>query len=390
MSGRRDGVGSRSLGIPPWGFLGMIGLVAAIEWTLAGHDLAFTTPMHWDWRVTGKTATRTDRVFDKDLLIFGDSLAKFGIMPRVLKERSGKSAYNFALHTGQTSSSYFMLRRALRAGAKPTVVILELTPHMLAQGPMANETLWAELLSPGELLDLSFSMRDPDFFTSTFLAEFLSSYQVRHEIRASFRASLRGENSSRRAEIPRYRRNWKVNDGAQLFADGPPPKLNLDEWNNTLYSRWSPHRVNLFYLDRFLTLARSNNVAVYWLLPPIHPDVQTRTENSGFDADYTRFVREVQGKFPEVAILDARRSGFDPEQFMDGIHVNRRGAMRLSTMVADAILESTPTAPSPRWVMAGIGRAGVLDLPIEDVEQSGRAIQARSVRLTGDRKDVHR
>ena len=79
----------------------MIGLVAGIEWTLAGHDLDFTTPVHWDWRVIGKAATRPDRVAGKDVLIFGDSLVKFGVMPEVIKRRSGKVAYNFALHTGQ-------------------------------------------------------------------------------------------------------------------------------------------------------------------------------------------------------------------------------------------------------------------------------------------------
>ena len=105
---------------PPWGFLGMLGLVMAIEWTLAGHDLDFTAPWHWDWRVIGKAATRPDRVKDKELLFFGDSLVKFGLMPKVIQQGTGKTAYNFALHTGQTSSSYFMLRRTLRAGARPS------------------------------------------------------------------------------------------------------------------------------------------------------------------------------------------------------------------------------------------------------------------------------
>jgi len=134
MIERRDETGPAWRRHSPLGFLGMIGLVAAIEWTLSGHDLDFTSPMQWDWRVIGKAATRPDRVAGKDVLIFGDSLVKFGVQPRVLKRHSGTVAYNFALHTGQTPSSYFMLRRALRAGARPSVVVLDLTPHLLASG----------------------------------------------------------------------------------------------------------------------------------------------------------------------------------------------------------------------------------------------------------------
>jgi hypothetical protein len=360
----------------PWGFLGMIGLVAAIEWTLSGHDLDFTTPMQWDWRVIGKAATRPDRVSGKDVLIFGDSLAKFGVQPRALKRRSGTVAYNFALHTGQTSSSYFMLRRALHAGARPSAVILELTPHMLASGPEVNNPLWAELLWPDECLDMSRVMRAPDFLASTMLASVLATYKERHEIRASIMAAIRGTSTSRREEIPRYRRNWKLNEGAQLFAESPLPAIDVDHWNTTLYGRWAPHPVNVAYLDRFLALARSRNIAVYWLLPPIHPAVQELTEESGYDEEYTRFVRETQARFPGTVVLDARQSGFSADDFYDGVHVERRGAMRLSIALADLLADRPDGGTGGRWVSLETGEAGGLDMPLEDVIQSALAIQA--------------
>ena len=361
---------------PPWGFLGMLGIVMAIEWTLAGHDLDFTAPWHWDWRVIGKAATRPDRVKGREVLLFGDSLLKFGVMPRIIQQGSGKSTYNFALHTGQTSSSYFMLRRALRAGAKPSAIVLDLTPHMLMHAPEINKHLWPELLTAEESFDLARTMRSPDFFASIMLARHLPSYKERYDIRANLMAALQGRSVSRRHEIPMYRRNWKVNDGAQLMGDSPAPAIDVEQWTNSLSSRWSPHPVNVAYLDRFLALAASKQIPVYWLLPPILPSIQARTEATGFDAGYSAFVRDVHARFPGTIVVDARHAGFAPDLFMDGAHMNRRGALKLSAALAEVLRDPISTSESGRWVALDLDRVRGGEMPIEDVFQSGMALQA--------------
>jgi hypothetical protein len=353
----------------PLGFLGMLGLVMAIEWTLAGHDLDFTAPWHWDWRVIGKAATRPDRVKGKDVLIFGDSMVKFGLMPKVIQKGSGKSAYNFALHTGQTPSSYFMLRRALRAGAKPSAIVLNLTPHMLMHHADVNKNLWAELLTVEECLDLSRSLNDPAFFARTMLEEALPTFKERMEIRSNLMAALAGKSTSRRAEIPSYRRNWKLNDGAQLMGYIGAPAINPDQWANELYSKWKPDPVNLAYLDRFLGLAAEHQIPVYWLLTPLHPDVQIRTDANLFDLQLSNFVLQTLARFPGTTVIDARHAGFVADLFLDGAHVNRRGALKLSAAVAEVLRDPTE-ARSTRWVALDLSKVRDFDGPIEDVNQS--------------------
>jgi hypothetical protein len=353
----------------------MLGLVVAIELAIAGHDREYTTPMHWDWRVLGKAAKRTKRVQDRQILLFGDSLVKFSLMPSILEEGSGKKVYNFALHTGQTSSSYFMLRRALKAGAKPSAVVLDLTPHMFMGAPQVNQHLWAELLSPLECYDLSLTMRDPDFFASIMLAELLPSYKDRHEIRAGIMASVQGLKSSRRDQIMVCQRNWRLNDGAQLMSDSPAPAINIDEWVNTLYSSWSPNPVNVSYLDRFLELAKSHQIQVYWLLPPIHPVVQARTDASGFDASYSDFTRQVQSRFPGTIVVDARHAGFVAEEFMDGVHLDREGALKLSAALGEVLREPAVANDTARWVALDARRTRTVSLRLEDVSQSAEYFQ---------------
>ena len=360
-----------AMGRTPWGFLGMLVVLLGVEWTLGQHDLDFTAPWHWDWRTTGKLTSRKQG--KADILLFGDSLMKFGVMPKVIQDRTGKSAYNFALHTGQTSSSYFMLRRVLDAGNQPKGVVLELTPHMFAHQAEENARLWPEMLNPRECLDLAWTMREPEFFAATMLGRVMPSIKERHDIRAFVHAALvGGPNPSRRAEIPTFRRNWKVNDGAQLMPDGTAPAIDPVHWEVSLYKAWRPNPVNVAYLDRFLALTREHQIPVVWLLPPNQPSILARTEASGYDAAYTRFVRSVAARFPNVTVADARRSGFVPDEFNDGIHLKRNGALRLSAALGD-LLRIGP--PAGTWVDLDAGKPRPIDLPIEDLGQSAVALQ---------------
>lgn len=359
----------------PWGVVGMLGLVMAIESNLRGRDLDFTEPWHWDWRYTGRLAMRPDKLEGRRILCFGDSLIKFGLSPKVIERTTGLPAYNFALHTGQTSTSYFMLRRSLEAGGKPSAAVFELTPHMLMSPPEVNKMLWAELLSPAECLDMAGIMRSPRFFASTMLAELLMSYKERHEIRARVTAALAGISSWNSAKVPVYRRNWKVNDGAQLMIDEGFPKVDPTDWALKLYSKWEPDPVNVEYLGRFLALAESREVSVYWLLPPMHPEVQHATDVTGFDHAFTAFVQQVQAEHPGTIVVDGRHAGFSADLFVDGVHLNRRGASKLSSAVAEVLNDPTRGPATRGWLSLDLARVREVEMEGEDLGQSFRALR---------------
>ena len=57
-------------------------------------------------------------------------------------------------------------------------------------------------------------------------------------------------------------------------------------------------------------------------------------------------------------MIDARRSGFLADDFMDGAHLDRRGAIRLSTALADALADRRGGG---RWVALDIARAGEVE-----------------------------
>ncbi len=343
-----DRPGSRA----PRGLLGMLALVAAVELGVAGHRADFATPWAEDWRFAARAAGR--RAPGSDVLCFGDSLVKFGVLPRVIEARAGLKAYNLATSGGTMPSAYFLLRRALGSGARPRAIVADFAALMLKDPDPPTLQNYPELASLKDCLDLAWTARDPGFFASSGLSKALPSYHWRFEVRSAITAALDGRSLSQRAALPVYRRNWEAESGAQPMPPGrvrhPSEDFLID---GVSPAAWACEPRNEAYLDRFLALAESRGIAVFWLIPPLCPEVHARRGRRGSDAAYGRFARGKLDRHRNLVILDARASGYDDTVHIDHIHLDRRGAAVLSGDVASALLDrpGPPGVPAgPRWV----------------------------------------
>src|SRR4051794_15908752 len=81
----------------PAGLLGMLALVFALDVAHFRRD-RYSTDQAESWRFKGSWAS--GRVKSSEILIFGDSLAEFGVLPGVLEERTGLRTTNLAIHNG--------------------------------------------------------------------------------------------------------------------------------------------------------------------------------------------------------------------------------------------------------------------------------------------------
>ncbi len=137
----------------------------------------------------------------------------------------------------------------------------------------------------------------------------------------------------------------------------------------------------------FLDLAAHHELPVFWLLPPLSPTTQALREQQGHDAFYTRLVRKVQARYPNVTVVDARHSGFPHDVFTDPVHLDRDGAAlltrRLAAVLVDRLSSRELSADSPtttttaRWVHLPPSPAGPLPTtpPLEDLDQSRLVLQ---------------
>jgi hypothetical protein len=360
---------SRAAGRWPWGFCCAIVWIVLIERLIAAHDMELATHTVWDWRQAGKAAVSQGAA--AEIVCFGDSQMK-EVVPQIVERGTGRSTYNLALLGGQAPASYILLRRALEAGARPRAVLVEFMPALLTKGASYNTRQWPELLTPFECIEVAWTSRDATFFAATMLGRALPSYRGRFEVRDAIAAALGGEDKSTRELNRACRRQWALNRGAQILSNEWANRQDPSAWYQAnCTTGWTLEPLNAKYVRKLLDLADDRNIPVFWLLPPIHPEAQDRCDRGGYDAAVERFVGKALARYPNLVVLDARRSGYGPAIFTDIVHLNRKGSCALSEAVASAIASRLNSKiDAARWVALPMYHESPTSVPIEDLGES--------------------
>ena len=349
----------------------MVVLVVLTETFLAAHRPDFESLDLASYRYPGVMSREVAR---SAILAFGDSLVKDGVLPRVIEERLGRSAFNLAVPGGMPSSSYILLRRVLEAGGRPDAVLVDFKSRNISFDPRWLAGQMSGLPTLRDSLELGLSYRDADFLTTLLLARTLTSYQARREIRSVIWRRLDPNHPLDFLPMAAYVRNWEQHQGGQvneknprsLAPDGP------QDLQTYLLPHWWPDRRSARHVVKFLTLAEAHHVPVYWLLPPMHPKLQAWRDEKRADADYERFVRYMQKQFPNLRVIDARHSGYGPDLFWDAVHLDGDGAALFTAQVADVLRERSS---GTRWVALPRPRAGGPRRALEDMDQSRLAVR---------------
>jgi hypothetical protein len=355
----------------PLGLLGMLALVAAIERSLARHaDHFCETPATMN-RLVGRDLRR--HAPGSDVLLFGDSQVKMGLAPGVIEARSGRRTYNFGLIGTPPPVTYFLLRRALALGARPEAVVVDYKANIVAAPYRVNLRTLPEVVTPAEAAELAWAARDAGLFAHVLAAKALPSYRRRPETRSAVATALAGGVNPLPLVNAALRRNGTVNRGAML---NPPRPWSAPTPLETLAyfgPDWQPDPLNARYVHRFLRLAESRGIKVYWLIAPISPETLARREVLGLDAQYTRWVDRMRSRHRNVTVVDARRSGYEHDVFMDPAHLDARGAAALSLAMGD-VLRRAPT-PAEAWTPLPPFRPA--EVALEHLDQSRHALATR-------------
>ncbi len=364
----------------PWGVTGMIGLIVAIECFVARNWLDFTDPVSLSWRYSA-AAVETESP-GCDLLCLGDSLIKHGLLPGVIDEGTGRRTVNLSAARAPALLTYFFLRRALDAGARPRAIIINAKPAVLLAGPEFNARYWQEVLTPRECLEFSLMTRNGPFMLATIVGRLLPSMRSRLEVRSQVLAALRGETDRIPAINRVLLRNWTVNRGANVAAarsdrqEAAEPDIERKLHPGLFFV----DPTNARGIDRLLQLAEAKDIPVFWLLTPLSPDLQTLRDQSGAEAAYEQFIRSFVVRYPRIlTVLDARRGAYPPSRFIDHTHLDGHGALALSRAVATTLkplLARPRPAPGPGWIAVDgpSKRPAASSVIVEDLEQSRKTL----------------
>ncbi len=368
----------------PLGFLGMIALVMATERGLDPFAATLVNMTQWGWRFTHRSLP--SQAPGRDILCFGDSLAMFGIQPRVLQERlPGRGVYNLAILCGQTPSSYFLFRRALAAGARPSAVVLNTRRCLLACDLTINDLHWAEMLTDRECLELAWTARDADFFAKTFLGIHLISYRERDALRKNVLGAFGGQDTATLVWNRGLVSNIRQNQGAAVFwpVPHPPQTVAAPAPPGTRPGPWNPRPYNVEYLRRFFALAASKGIAVYWVDLPECPANEDQWTRSGDRQIVDRYTRNLLAEFPNVVAVSTPQSSYPDALYYDDAHLSRHGATILSEDFAEVLAHPPSKADgSARRVQLPpfVERADPVRL--EDFGESTTAMRAREAAET--------
>lgn len=346
----------------PRGLIGAVVLIAAVEFQLGRADLHLLDLGAANHRFPA-TVLQEAEASGAEILCFGDSLVKQGVVPRVLEQQLGKRVYNLAIGGGTPAATYCMFRRALDAGAHPSAVIVDFEPVMISIGANHSENLLAEAGTLRDCVDVGWNYRSALYSGTLASAWVLTSARYRSELRGVIASALAGKPARTRESVTQAWNQWRVDRGVHINPERQNGPGTGPEWNDR-YARHVPRKCDWRserYVARFLALADSKAIPVYWVLPPAHPEVQANWDAGGATEFYTRFVRGMKQRFPRLTVIDARRSGYPPQRFFDSCHLDGPGALSFTARLGEALSQCPPhQVAQGGWVSIAGDRIEVL------------------------------
>ncbi len=365
----------------PLGFLGMVVLLILGESYVARRARDFMGDAAYAWQWGARSADRDAN--GAEILCVGDSTIKFGIAPRVIASRTGRSVWNLAVSGGRPASSYFILRRALDAGARPSALIVD--ADVLDTGPFAFPHLWPELATPLDALEMAWIGGQPNFFAHYCVAWALPSARGRFEIRSNIMAATRGETTYLAAAGSLYDRNWKVNRGAYILPVtqqlSPLAVVDIDAWpaEAPIPGQWTCEAANATYLDKLFDLAATQRIPIFWLFPPHYRNLDRYLDRPNWCGLWRHFARQRLDRYPNMVVIDGLHANYDHTVVTDVAHLNRRGAVAFSIAVGDILRDrlANHTPGGSRWVELPVFTEPPAESPVEDWTQSVAVVQQK-------------
>lgn len=300
--------------------------------------------------------TKSNLCTTSKILCFGDSLIKMGVSPAILENVLNQPVCNLAVPGSRPSSSFFILRRVLQTGAAPQALLVDFESGILRDDPCVAVHESAEFFGLRDCLDLAVVTKRFDYVSSLIAAVTLPSYRHNYTIRSTLLKAFRLGAGIDRRSIDEYVLNWQNNKGQTLPPYSSHSEIEANNrivWKEIIAKRvpWYCQSFNRVYLEKFIELANTHGITVYWLLPPMHPSAQQELEKSGVDSAYCKLAEDMLKRYPNLRIVDARHAHYGSTNFTGGCHLNRYGSMVFSLGLSKLLGPCLNNRISHRWLI---------------------------------------
>ena len=268
---------------------------------------------------------------DPDIIIIGDSRAKSGIIPELLTEGTGRSAYNIAVGGCNAVEMYYALKHYLENHEAPEQAVVIFAPYHFCDIDNFGQTQTFNYLSVGELSEvysqaLGFGETQKlgdHFFTDVFSCKLRLPNKYLASI---YEASLfgRGEENRKKYDSVRADRGY-TEFGTESGNNFPAYEVHHPEFD-------SLHLVVLYY-DRLLELADDNGIEVFALQSPVN-EATSEGMSPRFRSGFGAFMEERAQRYPHFTV-ETQIPCYESRYFGDNNHLNREGAGVFTRSVKD-------------------------------------------------------
>ena len=274
------------------------------------------------------------------VLIMGDSRPESAIIPL----RLGLPAANISSGASTPIENFFAARQALKCPHPPRYVVYS---QSLLSFTQASEFLWTNaarygLISFGDLREIAKASVDvhDDTLAQTSTRDGLSGI-VRDAVYSSgfpsiFTASLlKARGFGRYAANIALRNRTLITRGAVIYPDNPG---NATVGVDAAVKRFVALPIQAYYFDKTMQLFAQAGVKVLYLPIPISlTTMETMGPAPGSDFDH--FLERHTKQFPNVVVSYPTLTAWPDELFVDGSHMNERGATILSDRLAACLAQ---------------------------------------------------
>ncbi len=275
-----------------------------------------------------------------DIQVMGDSVSQGGIFANRLEETLNAhpgsrpvTVRNDSLGGTSPLFAYYVLKRQLRAGHKPDVILF--APNMAVTSNPIPERFWGRFARPGEMaesLRLGMPLSDMVFGLACRL-----SYTMR------YREELRGAVTAGNLEFFKTARLPVELPGSESVESQPAPPENPNETFDARELPWmlkQPFRP-LPYVDNhiraFIELAAENGIHIFWIPMPIPQVVSDFQRESGTVAGFERYLQSFATEYENVRILFPESAVYPDSHFKDTWHLTDFGAWNFSGTLGEAL-----------------------------------------------------
>jgi len=269
-----------------------------------------------------------------EIVIFGDSSSYVGLIPEILERNTGMSAYNYAtlMREGKISSRLMLSNLMRNPATQPKVIVLCWAPFALAGfGRPVGRIEFTYSHGNAGLLIEEFGFwtwvrsQVPTLRHQALLRSLV--LDRRWPARADLDAVDQAVSSARRNKGRLSHREGHIYDGGENFKRYAARFLGSEPVSESEQQE----------IGAILDTASDHEIEVVAFIAPLVPESYRFYSETPRWEVISEFFPSQRSRLPGLVVLDVQDQFMENRYFSDSLHLNGRGARKLSNLVGRAI-----------------------------------------------------